>query len=227
MAKDIERHAAKRVATQRCKKRIHESTRCSVAVPVSMLRRTREDLKHDLEALIVGSQEALIDAVNLGFEDVVRRQVNLGASVNEPDDEADCLRGMLPVLVAVRNRNKAMVELLLDLGAHVDGISRGDPRSRPLRVALEKNPCPIPRWMKDAELAIVQLLVERGADCSRVLRHWKIKKSKRRLRWKALRTYWRARWIGVYWHALTAKEMAPGGKAEKRDRATYEADWES
>ena len=41
--------------------------------------------------------------------------------------------------------------------------------------------------------------------------------------WKLLRTYWRARLIGVYWHALTAKHMAPGGKMAKRDRAAYEA----
>ena len=49
MAKDIERHAAKRVATQRCKKWIHESTRCSVAVPVSMLR-LKEARSRALEA---------------------------------------------------------------------------------------------------------------------------------------------------------------------------------
>ena len=42
--------------------------------------------------------------------------------------------------------------------------------------------------------------------------------------WKRLRTYWRARWIAVYWHQLLAKEMAPGGKLCKRDRATYEAE---
>ena len=42
--------------------------------------------------------------------------------------------------------------------------------------------------------------------------------------WKALRMYWRARWIGVFWHALTAKHMAPGGTTAKRDRAAYEAD---
>ena len=43
-------------------------------------------------------------------------------------------------------------------------------------------------------------------------------------RWKALRVYWRARWIAVYWHALTSRHMAPGGKMAKRDRAAYEAD---
>ena len=42
--------------------------------------------------------------------------------------------------------------------------------------------------------------------------------------WPRLRSYWRARWIGVYWHALTEKYMAPGGKMAKRDRAAYEAD---
>ena len=42
--------------------------------------------------------------------------------------------------------------------------------------------------------------------------------------WKALRAYWRARWIGVYWHTLTSKHMAPGGKMARRDRAAYEAD---
>ena len=48
---------------------------------------------------------------------------------------------------------------------------------------------------------------------------------KARARWKALRAYWRARWFVVWWHALTAKEMAHGGKAEKRNRASYEADF--
>ena len=51
----------------------------------------------------------------------------------------------------------------------------------------------------------------------------KLKKATR-ARWAAIRVCWRARWIGVYWHALTAKHMAMGGKAEKRDRAAYEAD---
>ena len=48
------------------------------------------------------------------------------------------------------------------------------------------------------------------------------RKERLRLRWEAIRLYWRARWIGVYWHQLTAKHMASGGKAQKRDRATYE-----
>ena len=44
-----------------------------------------------------------------------------------------------------------------------------------------------------------------------------------KFRWKALRVYWRARWIGVYWHALTAKHMDIDGKYRKLDRTAFEA----
>ena len=43
--------------------------------------------------------------------------------------------------------------------------------------------------------------------------------------WARLRSYWRARWIAVYWHALTHTLMAPGGSAEAHDRAAYEANF--
>ena len=42
--------------------------------------------------------------------------------------------------------------------------------------------------------------------------------------WRVLRAHWRARWIALYWHGLTAKLMAPGGRAAKRDREAFEAE---
>ena len=42
--------------------------------------------------------------------------------------------------------------------------------------------------------------------------------------WKKLRSYWRARWICVFWLSLLSRHMAPGGKLNKRDREAYEAD---
>ena len=183
-------------------------------ISVELDRRRAIRARRQQEALSnpVASQEALIDAVNLGFEDVVRRQVDLGASVNEPTDEGDCLDGMLPVLVAVRNLNTAMLRLLLDLGAHVDGISRGNPRSRPLQVALSKNEYTQTRWQKNATLAIVQIL----------------KKAKRRLHWQKVRRAWRLllltrRWLYT-WVAEGRQYASENGAGRKRDRDEYEAD---
>ena len=183
-------------------------------ISVELDRRRAIRARRQQEALSnpVASQEALIDAVNLGFEDVVRRQVDLGASVNEPTDEGDCLDGMLPVLVAVRNLNTAMLRLLLDLGAHVDGISRGNPRSRPLQVALSKNEYTQTRWQKNANLAIVQIL----------------KKAKRRLHWQKVRRAWRLllltrRWLYT-WVAEGRQYASENGAGRKRDRDEYEAD---
>ena len=183
-------------------------------ISVELDRRRAIRARRQQEALSnpVASQEALIDAVNLGFEDVVRRQVDLGASVNEPTDEGDCLDGMLPVLVAVRNLNTAMLRLLLDLGAHVEGISRGNPRSRPLQVALSKNEYTQTRWQKNANLAIVQIL----------------KKAKRRLHWQKVRRAWRLllltrRWLYT-WVAEGRQYASENGAGRKRDRDEYEAD---
>ena len=62
-----------------------------------------------------------------------------------------------------------------------------------------------------------------GSDFARFLKAFRAHMRTLEL-WASLRAYWRARWIGVYWHALTEKHMAPGGKMAKRDRAAYEAD---
>ena len=203
-------------------------------ISVELDRRRAIHARHQQEALSnpVASQEALIGAVNLGFEDVVRRQVDLGASVNEPTDEGDCLDGMLPVLVAVRNLNTAMLRLLLDLGAHVDGISRGNPRSRPLQVALSKDEYTQTRWQKNANLAIVQLLVERGADCSRIHVHKSrvkiLKKAKRRLHWQKVRRAWRLllltrRWLYT-WVSEGWQYASEIGAGRKRYRDEFEAE---
>ena len=46
-----------------------------------------------------------------------------------------------------------------------------------------------------------------------------------RIGWAILARHWRSRCIAFYWHQLTAKNMAPGGKMAKRDRAAFEAEW--
>ena len=44
--------------------------------------------------------------------------------------------------------------------------------------------------------------------------------------WAKVRTYWRKRWITLFWKEFALKKhMAPGGRVAKRDREEYEKDF--
>lgn len=104
---------------------------------------------------VAGRPYALFLAVHAGNEAAVRRLHAAGEPVDRPFRLSRANGPVMPMGVAVRNGDLAVVKALLDLGTPVDG-SPNDPFS-PLESAVHND-----------RLDLVRLFLQRGADVNRV-----------------------------------------------------------
>lgn len=130
-----------------------------------------------------GCNSSMRKSIEKGHIVCLRNALDKGKN---PNKVYDYLWGEVPLCFAVKSRNIEMINLLIDYGANVNGVSKVDCDSIPLygadyefsKLLLEKgaNPnienddgwTPLFRAVNSNKLDVVKLLLEHGANINRI-----------------------------------------------------------